>query len=59
MAAIIFWTAVSLICFIVNAGLAISSLIRGQPSAKALIACSLTLLCIALPLLVEPFFVRY
>jgi hypothetical protein len=58
MAAIILWGAVSLIFFIANAGLAISSIVRGQPSTKALIACALPILCVILPLLLEPIFVR-
>jgi hypothetical protein len=46
MAAIILWSAVSLIFFMNDAGLAIGSLVRGQPSTKALIACTQPILCI-------------
>jgi hypothetical protein len=58
MAAIILWSVVSLIFFVVNAGLLISSLARGRSAMKPLIACALPILCIAAPLLVEPFLVR-
>ena len=58
MAAMILWSVVSLIFFIANAGLLISSLARGRSATKPLIACALPILCIVLPLLLEPFFVR-
>jgi hypothetical protein len=58
MAAMILWSVVSLIFFIANAGLLISSLARGRSAMKPLIACALPILCIVLPLLLEPFFVR-
>jgi hypothetical protein len=58
MAAIIFWGVVSLIFFIVNAGLAIGSLAKGRSATKPLIACALPIACIVLPLVLEPFFVR-
>ncbi len=56
MAAIILWSVVSLIFFIANAGLAIASLARGRSAAKPLIACALPILCIVVPLVLEPFF---
>jgi hypothetical protein len=58
MAAMILWSVVSLIFFIANAGLLISSLARGRSAMKPLIACALPILCIVLPLVLEPFFVR-
>ncbi len=58
MAAIILWSMVSLIFFTANAASAIARLIRGQSAAKPLIACALPILCIVVPLLLEPFFVR-
>ena len=58
MAAIILWSVVSLIFFIANAGLAIGSIARGRSATKPLIACALPILCIVLPLVLEPFFVR-
>jgi hypothetical protein len=58
MAAMILWSVVSLIFFIANAGLLISSLARRRSATKPLIACALPILCIVLPLLLEPFFVR-
>jgi hypothetical protein len=58
MAAIILWSVVSLIFFIANAGLVISSLARGRPAMKSLIACALPIVCVVLPLVLEPFFVR-
>ena len=58
MAAIILWNVVSLIFFTANGAPAIARLIRGQPAAKPLIACALPLLCMVVPLLLEPFFVR-
>ena len=58
MAAMILWSMVSLIFFIANAGLLISSLARGRSAMKPLIACALPILCIVLPLVLEPFFVR-
>ena len=58
MAAIILWGVVSLIFFIANAGLLISSLARGRPAMKPLIACALPIVCVVLPLVLEPFFVR-
>jgi hypothetical protein len=58
MAAIILWGVVSLIFFIANAGLAIGSIVRGRSATKPLIACVLPIVCIVLPLLLEPFFVR-
>ena len=58
MASIILWGVVSLIFFIANAGLLISSLARGRSAMKPLIACALPILCIVLPLVLEPFFVR-
>ena len=58
MAAIILWGVVSLIFFIANAGLAIGSIVRGRSATKPLIACALPIVCIVLPLLLEPFFVR-
>jgi hypothetical protein len=51
MAAIMLWSVVSLIFFIANAGLAISSLARGRSATKPLIACVLPIVCIVLPLL--------
>jgi hypothetical protein len=58
MAAIILWSVVSLIFFIANAGLAIGSVARGRSATKPLIACALPVVCIVLPLVLEPFFVR-
>src|SRR5260370_1999500 len=58
MAAIILWGVVSLIFFIANAGLAIGAIARGRPPTKPLIACALPIVCIVLPLLLEPFFIR-
>ena len=58
MTAIILWSVVSLIFFIANAGLAIGSLARGRSAMKPLIACALPILCIVLPLVLEPFFVQ-
>ena len=58
IAAIILWSVVSLIFFIANAGLAIGSTARGRSATKPLIACALPIVCIVLPLLLEPFFVR-
>ena len=58
MAAIILWGVVSLIFFIANAGLAIGSIVRGRSATKPLIACALPIVCIVLPLLLEPVFVR-
>jgi hypothetical protein len=58
MAAIILWGVVSLIFFIANAGLLISSLARGRSAMKPLIACALPIVCVVLPLVLEPFFVR-
>ena len=55
MAAIILWSVVSLIFFIANA-VAIASLARGRSAAKPLIACALPILCIVVPLVLEPFF---
>jgi hypothetical protein len=49
MAAIMLWSVVSLIFFIANAGLAISSLARGRSATKPLIACALPIVCIVLP----------
>jgi len=57
MAAIILWSVVSLIFFIANAGLVIGSIARGRSATKPLIGCALPIVCIALPLLLEPFFV--
>ena len=58
MAAMILWSMVSLIFFIANAGLLISSLARGRSAMKPLIACALPIVCVVLPLVLEPFFVR-
>jgi len=58
MAAIILWGVVSLIFFIANAGLAIGSIARGRSPTKPLIACALPIVCVVLPLVLEPFFVR-
>jgi hypothetical protein len=58
MAAITLWGVVSLIFFIANAGLAIGSIVRGRSAMKPLIACALPIVCIVLPLVLEPFFVR-
>jgi hypothetical protein len=58
MAAIILWGVVSLIFFIANAGLLISSVARGRSAMKPLIACALPIVCVVLPLVLEPFFVR-
>src|SRR6202035_1098575 len=58
MAAIILWGVVSLIFFIANAGLLISSVARGRPAMKPLIACALPIVCVVFPLVLEPFFVR-
>jgi hypothetical protein len=58
MAAIILWGVVSLIFFIVNAGLAIGAIVRGRSALKPLIACALPIFCVVLPLVLEPFFVR-
>ena len=58
MAAIILWSVMSLIFFIANAGLAIGAIVRGRSATKPLIACALPIVCIVLPLLLEPFFVR-
>jgi hypothetical protein len=58
MAAIILWSVVSLIFFIANAGLAIGSVARGRSATKPLIGCALPVVCIVLPLVLEPFFVR-
>jgi hypothetical protein len=58
MAAIMLWSVVSLIFFIANAGLAIGSIARGRSATKPLIACALPIVCIILPLVLEPFFVR-
>jgi hypothetical protein len=49
---------VSLIVFTANAAPAIARLIRGQSAANPLIACALPILCIVVPLLLEPSFVR-
>jgi len=57
-AAIMLWGVVSLIFFIANAGLALGAITRGRSATKPLIACALPILCIVLPLLLEPFFVR-
>src|SRR5260370_24335050 len=59
MATIILWSVVSLIFFIANAGLAIGSIARRRSATKPLIACALPIVCIILPLLLEPFFVRF
>jgi hypothetical protein len=56
MAAIMLWSVVSLIFFIANAGLAIGSIARGRSPTKPLIACGLPIVCIVLPLLLEPLF---
>lgn len=58
MAAVTLWSVVSLIFFVANAAAAAARLMRGQPAAKPLIACALPLLCIGVPLLLGPFFVR-
>ena len=58
MAAILLCSVVSLIFFIVNAGLAIGSIARGRSATKPLIACALPIVCIILPLALEPIFVR-
>ena len=58
MDAVILWGVVSLIFFTANAAPAIARIIRGQPAAKHSIACALPIVCIVLPLLLEPFFVR-
>src|SRR6202011_5210340 len=58
MAAIILWGVVSLIFFIANTGLLISSVARGRSAMKPLIACALPIVCVVLPLVLEPFFVR-
>jgi hypothetical protein len=50
MAAIILWGVVSLICFIVNAGLAIGAIVRGRSAMKPLMAFALPIFCIVLPL---------
>jgi hypothetical protein len=55
MAAIILSSAVSLIFFIANAGLAIGSIASGRSATKPLIACALPIVC--RPPLLEPFFV--
>ena len=57
-AAIILWSVVSLIFFIANAGLLISSVARGRSAMKPLIACALPIVCVVLPLVLEPFFMR-
>ena len=58
MAAIIVWGVVSLIFFIVNAGLAIGCIVRRRSATKPLIACALPIVCVVVPLVLEPFFVR-
>ena len=58
IAAIILWRVLSLIFFIASAGLAIGSIARGRSATKPLIECALPIVCIVLPLLLEPFFVR-
>jgi hypothetical protein len=63
MAAIILWGVVSLVFFIANAGLLISSVARGRSAIKPLIAYALPIVClpivcVGLPLVLEPFFVR-
>ncbi len=58
MAAIILRGVVSLIFFIANAGLLISSVARGRSAMKPLIARALPIVCVVLPLVLEPFFVR-
>ena len=57
-AAIMLWAAVSVIFFLANLASAVSRFCRGQPITKPLIACALPILCFALPLLLEPLFVR-
>jgi hypothetical protein len=58
MAAIILWSVVSLIFFIANAGLVIGSIARGRSATKPLIACALPIVCIVVPFVLEPLFVR-
>jgi hypothetical protein len=58
MAAIMLWSVVSLIFFIANAGLVIGSIARRRSATKPLIACALPIVCIVVPLVLEPFFVR-
>ena len=48
----------SLIFFIANAGLAIGSIARGRSATKPSIACALPILCVVLPLVLEPIFVH-
>ena len=55
-AAIILWSVVSLIFFTANAGLAIGSIARGRSATEPLIACALPVVCMVLPLVLEPFF---
>ena len=57
-AAIMLWTAVSVIFFLANLAAAVARLFRGQPVTKPLIACVLPIVCFAIPLLLEPLFVR-
>ena len=57
-AAIILWSVVSLIFFIANAGLVIGSIARGRSATKPLIACALPIVCIVVPFVLKPLFVR-
>jgi hypothetical protein len=57
-AAIMLWVAVSAVFFLANLAALLVRLIRGQPIAKPLIACILPIVCFALPLLLEPIFLR-
>jgi hypothetical protein len=56
MTVMVFWALASLAFFGVNAVLAIVALAKGRSPQQALIACALPILCIAVPLITEPFF---
>jgi hypothetical protein len=56
MTAMVFWALASLAFFGVNAILAIIALAKGRSPRRALIACALPILCVAAPLITEPFF---
>jgi hypothetical protein len=57
MTVLLFWALASLAFFGVNAVLAIVALAKGRSPQQALIACALPILCVAVPLIAEPFLI--
>jgi hypothetical protein len=56
MTALVLWALVSLVFFAVNLVLVIVALAKGRSPQRPLIACALPVLCVAAPLITEPFF---